>query len=152
MKWYRKIKKGFTLLELLAVISLMSLLINWCIWNSSNYRDSINRYELDYVNNSILSLLNNAKQYCRKNEVNGMVNFDIIKNCIIFASNTKLIQQFDFPQNFKLISVNAGTGTVIYFNSAGLTNNACTISFKDPYENIHTLTVCVGTCFVEIHE
>lgn len=154
MNYYRKTKKGFTLIELLAAISLITLILNWGIWGTNNYRECTYNYELDYVNNSILSLLDNAKQYCRKNSINGMVCFDCEKNSISFYSQNKTIKVFKFPQNFKLtfIDIHDTNSPLLYFNSNGFTSDACTISFKDPHGGVHTISLSVGTAFVEIHE
>lgn len=144
-------KKGFTLIEVLTVISIILIFIfsgDFCV---NAYGKMLNSLDVSYCSNSITGFILNAKLYCRKNDVSGCMFFDIEKNKIILSSNMKLINEYIMPKGFKLLSVNAPS-KFIYINNKGIVENACTIRYRDRRDSYHRITICVGSGYVEIKE
>lgn len=145
-------KKGFSLIELIIVISIISILSLSIV----NYIKSYNYYEnkiyVDECDNSILMFINRAKMYCKSKQCSGLIIFDKVSNAIDFyENNTKHMDAYALPEGFALNSITLGSGKVgISINNKGITVDACSIVYIDRYNNSHKLTISVGTAYVEI--
>lgn len=140
--------KGFTLIELMMVISIISVLLSISLIKFSGYSKLENKMDVDLFNNSLLNFINNSKGYCRDNNIDGYILFDIERNTITFNSELERVNTLTIP--YKFILNTEVSGNKIKIDNRGITANACTISYKDREGKIHSLTMCVGTAYVEI--
>lgn len=169
--------KGVTLIELIITLSLLSILLSFSLISIDSLKNYENNIDIDYCNNSILELIDNAKLYCIKENSNGYIQFDLVSNEITFncySNKTNIfekIEKYILPRKFTIYYINSeynririnmyGTsigGMSIYGTGVdGMTNNAattdsCTIIFKDRRANIHKITIRVGTNYVQVKE
>ncbi|WP_406542253.1 type II secretion system protein [Clostridium ljungdahlii] len=70
-------KKGFTVIELLLVLSIFSILLSFSLVNLGTFGNLKNKIDVDLTNNNILDFINKSKTYCRdKEEEGGYIYFD----------------------------------------------------------------------------
>jgi hypothetical protein len=116
-----------------------------------NYKVYLNKVDREYCSNSILRLLNGAKNYCRYNEVNGSIFFDAASRTIYFIARGVLVDKYSLPEKYKLNNVDLGRGKyTIDIDTKGFTSDACTISYLDRKGEQHKISICVGTGYAEI--
>lgn len=147
------VRKGYTLNELIITIAIITILGAFFVKGIQNYKIYINNVDVDYCNNSILGLINDAKSYCRSKEVNGYIFFDTKIKTIYFIVNSELVNKYLLPSKFILNNITLGQGSYsMVINANGFTSDACTISYLDREGNKHKISVCVGTSYVEIKD
>lgn len=146
-----RIKKGFTLIEIVIVITVIGIL-NMCFFSYLNtYKVYKGKILVDRYNNSIMTFINSCKQYCYYNNIPGFIKFDIIGNRLIFTVDTVIKRILNTPNEFKLYSINVSNGrSEVWFDNKGFTSDACTISYMDSINKVHAITISVGTSYVEI--
>ena len=159
--------KGLTLIELIITLCLISILLSFTLISMDFFKSYENNIDVDYCNNSILSLIDNAKLYCKKENSNGYIQFDLVSNEVTFYCKSKQnqkVEEYILPKKFTICDVNSkyncirisingmtidGTG-IDGMTTNGVTTNSCTISFKDRRNSIHKITIRVGTNYVEV--
>jgi len=162
--------KGVTLIELIITLSLLSILLSFSLISITSLKNYENNIDVDYCNNSILQLINNSKLYCRKENSSGYIQFDLVSNEITFYCYSKQaqkvikIEEYILPKKFIIYNINSeykrnrisitgmtidGTG-IDGMTANGVTTSSCTITFRDRRENIHKITIRVGTNYVEV--
>jgi prepilin-type N-terminal cleavage/methylation domain-containing protein len=149
-----KFKKGFTLIELVIVLAILSMsfmsiskLIKSCKW----YENQIN---LDYCSNSIMAFINDAKQYCAAEQCIGSIIFSVDKNIIKFQNNkNSQVSSFTLPSTFKLNYVTIRdikiSGDIIILSN-GSSTDICSIFYKDSLGESHKITFSLGVENVDI--
>jgi prepilin-type N-terminal cleavage/methylation domain-containing protein len=146
-----KIKKGYTLLELMITISIISILSIMFSRYFITYEKYRNRILVDQCNNTIMSFINSCKQYCYYKDIGGYIKFDVIGNRLIFYVGTEVKRILNTTRGLKLYSINVSNGDAkLNFDNKGFTSDACTMSFEDSDTKIHEITISVGTSYVEI--
>lgn len=140
-------KKGFTILELVMVIGMASILFSISLINFGGYNKVQNKIDVDIFSNSLINLVNNSKEYCRDKNVGGYLYFNTEKNAICLNCALQQIYRLDLPDEFKLNIVRPGNK--IKIDNRGITEDACSIQYKDRENKMHCITMCVGTAFVE---
>jgi prepilin-type N-terminal cleavage/methylation domain-containing protein len=142
-------RRGFTLLELLLVISVFSVLLSFSLINSGLFSKIVNDIDVDLTNNNIIDFINRSKIYCRDNKrEGGYIYFDGSSESITFNMGLDEIFSMKLPEGFILDKVR--DDNKIKIDNRGITEDACSIKFKDRRGKIHCLTMCVGTAYVEI--
>lgn len=152
-----KIKvKGLTLIELLIALSITAVLSGIVFKTSYSYSRYTNSINTDYCNNSILSFVNNAKQYCRSHGLEGKIKFDYVNNQMKFTTigiDETLLDRLILPRGFQLNTTTLPEGrNAIYFDIKGTTGDACTISYNDKFNVRHEITIAVGNAYAEIKD
>lgn len=141
--------KGFTLIELILVIGLFSMLLSFTLINMGAFSSMKNRIDVDLTGNRIINFINNSKIYCRdKGKQGGYINFDVKDGNITFSSGLEVIFKMELPEGFTLNQVSDDNR--IKIDNRGITADACSIKFKDRKGEMHCLTMCVGTAYVEL--
>ncbi|MBP1863918.1 type II secretion system protein [Clostridium tetanomorphum] len=143
------IKKGFTVIETLFVITLISIASTFIAINIKGIKNITNNMDSTLCDKSIINFINNGKQYCRTKSTGGRIYFSLRENSIIFYANAKTVDKYRLPRDFKFTYVNASRGE-LKINANGMTNDACTVIYKDRKGNFHEITICVGTAHVQI--
>lgn len=140
-------KNGFTIIELVMVIGIASILFSISLINFGGYNKLQNRIDVDIFSNSLINLINNSKEYCRDKKSGGYLYFDTDKNVICLNCGVQKIYKLELPDKFKLNIVRPGNK--IRIDNRGITEDACTIQYKDREKKMHCITMCVGTALVE---
>ena len=144
-----KLKKGFSLIELLVSIALLLMVATFININIKGYLNIMN--DIDYIlcDEAIVSFINNGKQYCREKEVMGRIYFPSNNDSLILYSGSKRIDIYNLPKNFKFTKVGV-RNREININSKGITGDAGTLNYIDRKGKIHEITISVGTAHVQI--
>ncbi|WP_446899342.1 pilus assembly FimT family protein [Clostridium sp. LBM24168] len=136
-------ERGFTLIELLIALGMMSIIFSYSLINLGAFGSLKNDIEVNTFDNEILHFINRSRIYCRDNNIRGYIHFDLNNKNMTFNSGTKRVFRINFPKDF-ILRVNIDDKK-INISSRGMVENACSIEFKDRKENMHCITVCVGT-------
>lgn len=144
-------KRGYTLIELIAVMAIITIILAFYSIGVNGFKSYSNKIDTNFTNDSVLIFITNAKQYCREKEKNGCVSFDVIRNEIIFSCDSKAKDKFLLPSGFSLIGANLPINE-IRIDNTGFISDACTIKFRDREEKLHSISLCVGTAYVEIKD
>jgi len=140
--------KGFTLLELILVLGMISIFFSFSLINIGGYRKLNNKIDVELFSNSLLNYINNSKEYCRDNGISGYIYFDSERNLITLNCGIKQISSLPLPDGFSLKEVILDNK--IKITKTGTTGSSCTIKFKDREGESHDITMCVGTEYVQI--
>lgn len=145
-----KIKvKGFTLIEVLLAISLFSILLSFSLVNLGTFSSIKNEVDVDLTSNKIINFINKSKLYCRdKSKEGGYIYFNVSGQNITFNVGLQKIFKMELPDGFTLNSV--GNDNKIKIDNRGITADACSIKFRDRKGEMHCITICVGTAYVEL--
>lgn len=140
--------KGFTLIELVLVLGMISIFLSFSLINIGGYRSLINKIDVELFSNSLLNYINNSKEYCRDNGIGGYIYFDIETDMITLNCGIRQISKLPLPDDFRLKEV--GVDNKIKITNIGTTGSSCTIRFIDREGELHDITMCVGTEYVQI--
>lgn len=146
---FNKRKPGFTLIELMIVMSIISSMAIIINTNRKGFSKLSNNIDYKMCNNEIINFINISKQISRKNNSLGNVYFSKSKDSLIFYSNAKKITEYNLPKGFKIMNINAQNNR-IYIDYRGLIQDACTFTYKDRKGETHAITICVGTGHVQV--
>lgn len=142
----RKMKKGFTIIELMVTLSVVCIFLSYSLMSVKGYTDISNDIDVNYTDNKIVNFINTSRQYCKINNIKGRIYFIPDQNEIWFLSNSQYSKRFYLPEGFTLNPINLSTGNIT-IDARGFTANACTIKFSDRKDKMHSLTICVGTAY-----
>lgn len=145
-------KKGVTLIELIVILSIMSitLIASSKVFMESRYFE--NKMKVQYTGNSIMMFINEARQYCRANKCSGYIQGDVAGNILEFYSTT----------NRRISVYRPAEGTVLYqftmsdnsieIDKNGTTSDAGTIIYKDKFGKVEKVTIRVGSEYVHFYK
>jgi prepilin-type N-terminal cleavage/methylation domain-containing protein len=142
-------KKGFSLIEIVVVASIISILSLASFFSLTNYNRLSSEMDMLMSENMVIALINDGKQYCRENEKSGYVLFDVTRSDINFYSSNKKIDGFRLPKGISINSINTNESR-IDIDKYGVTNDAGTIMLKDKSGELHSITISVGTGYAEV--
>ncbi|MCM0650388.1 type II secretion system GspH family protein [Clostridium swellfunianum] len=142
-------KKGFSLIEVVAVISIILIFLAANFINMSNYIKFYSETDLMYSEDRTIALINYGKQYCREKEKPGYILFDMVRNEINFYSSMRRIDGVKLPKGVTIDFVNIA-GSKIDINKYGVTGSAGKVIFKNQIGNQEKITISVGTGYAEI--
>lgn len=146
-------KKGYTLIELIIVLSIMLLLSNLALLGYRSYKNSAEKIKLESTALEVRDLLSFSKAYCRKNEIIGNISVELDKKSIYFTVDDKKAQikkiikledGIEIGSNFK------GNNTV---NEEGFITKAGTINIRSSYLNkFLELKISVGNDIIRVSD
>lgn len=142
-------KKGFSLIELLVIMSIIIIAASISLLGISKYNQIKNEVDLNMTESSILGVINSGKQYCREKKKSGFVLFDLEKNGVWFYSTNRAIDGFMLPDDIKIESINTNLNR-INIDKFGITSDAGTIRIRDINNKIYLITINVGAGYVEV--
>jgi prepilin-type N-terminal cleavage/methylation domain-containing protein len=145
-------KRGFTLIELIITMSVMAVIGSEMAFGVTSYYKAVNKYNVQFAENSILGIISNAKQYCREKNKSGYILFNTINNDISFNSEGVRKDYYKMPGKIKLDSISTRNNMIEINNKGIIGGDACTITIEDSYSKHYNITICVGTFYVEIKE
>lgn len=140
-------KAGFTLIEVLIAMSIMTVIFGCSLINVKNCAAVGNRMEVEVFGNSLVNFIVASKKHCRDSDTGGYIYFLASKNTIQLSCNTSVVKKLKMPEGFSDLYINRA-GSKIYIDNKGFTSDACTIRFKDKIGGPHYVTISVGTANV----
>lgn len=151
MKTVRRRNKGFTLVEILVVMAIVSIISSIIFLEIKSYKSFKNDLDVDYVNDEIVSLINGARHNCILNECHGELMFYLNTNTIKFYEGSVLKDEFVMPLGFTITGNNVTTSdNQIYIENTGVITTPCSLQYRDRRGIVHLITIGVGTANVEI--
>jgi len=146
-------RKGFTLIEIIIVIAIMSIVSGVSVLSVRYYKAVNNSLDADYYCNAVVNFINNSKMYCRENSCSAIVTFDKQNNQIKLVNGIKVVNKLVLKDKITLFRFTGRVNnTYIVINSEGYSNDAFTIILKDNNSIKHEITMRVGTAYVKIKE
>lgn len=144
-------RRGFTLIEIIVVIAIMSIIGGCSIVSVRYYKTIKNKVDADYYCNAVVSFINNSKMYCRENSCSATITFDVERNEMKLNKGTHMIRKLTFSNKITLDDVNGRKyNNDIVIDNKGYSNDACTILLKDNNSKPHKITMRVGSEYVKI--
>ncbi|WP_032121694.1 prepilin-type N-terminal cleavage/methylation domain-containing protein [Clostridium amazonitimonense] len=140
-------KKGFTLIEVLVALGLLSIAFSITYAPINLIKRSIKDTEIEYYKTSMLSLISYSSKYCKVNNQIGYIELEDKTNNINFVVGTKVINHISIPKGYELMLV--GNSKIFKVQNNG-TIDAGTIKFKDSNGKLHSITIQVGSFYGEI--
>ena len=145
--------KGFTLIEMVMVLAIISIIGGSSIISASYYKTLKNKIDGDYYCNATLTFINNSKMYCRENSCSAIITFDIAKNEVKLENGLTTVNKLIFSNKMTLYEVQGRrSNRDIVIDKNGSSNDACTIILKDNNLIKHEITMRVGTSYVKINK
>lgn len=138
-------KKGYTLLELMIVLSILSIGTFIVSPNLKVFSDKKARIEMDYAVDGIIELINTGKAYGRLQEK--VVLVKVREKDIVFMADSKVIGKFEFPQSISNVGI-IGGDTITITRLGNASAKSINIYSKNHYVKPETITVKVGTSYV----
>ena len=143
----KTIKRGYSLVELLVVISILFIIVGGCALNLYKFHKQwSNNTNVDFCDNYILHVLQNSALYCKQQNTSGVLEF-CDKNKIKFYINNELVRDYEIPEEFEFMN-----SFVVLIDNFGVIFTACTISYEDVNKDVHNITIRVGSHYVKVKE
>jgi prepilin-type N-terminal cleavage/methylation domain-containing protein len=149
----KKKVKGFTLIETVIVMSLISIITAIIFIEIKNYRDFRNELDAKYFDNEILYLINEGRHTCMLNEEPGEIMFNENNNKGGFYQGVVLKDRLNIPDGFVILDNTVNTSDhLIYIDDNGVISTPCSLEYIDRTQKIHTITIGVGTAYAQIKQ
>lgn len=146
-------RKGYTLIEILVVITIIVVLLSITYTGTKNYYALKNEIEVKNFNDCILNMFNYARFNCKNKECAGQMRIFEGEDKIKFYEGVNLKSSLPVPSGFRITKNDVtSTDRLICFDRNGLISNACSIEYKDRLGKTHVITIGVGSFYVDIKE
>lgn len=141
----RTIKRGFTLIELIVVLGILSVVTFLFKPSLKIYSDKKAEIEMNYALEGIIEIINLGKSYGRL--TGGTILIKFMSREVAIYHGTKEIEKFIIPDSIRGVYLSDGIKS-IEINPFGLVKKAKSIELRG-YSGINkTITVKVGTSYV----
>lgn len=143
-------KKGYTLIELIIVLAIISILILPSINISKSYSESIMRIKGKSIANEIVNLISYGKYYCRYYDILGLIEINKEEGKIVFkdiSGRTKIIKTIFLEDGFKFV-----TNDTFSISKLGSIQKSDTIRVIDKNGKLYKVTISTGIGSVNIYE
>ena len=136
-------KKGYTLLELIIVLSIMSIGTFIISPNLKVFSEKKERIEMEYAVDGLIEFINEGKSYVRLKDTSVAVKFR--SQDVVLMENLKTIDKFTLPPSVYVIA-----GESIDISGMGKIKKAQSIKMysKSGIVEPETITIKVGTSYV----
>lgn len=153
MRRKKSLSKGFSLIEVLIVMTIISIITSITLIEVKNYKDLKNEIEVKNFNSEMISLINIVREQCILKESFGQILFEKGKTEVITYEGIVIRNRLKLPSGFEIKENNVTKGdNLIYFDSKGMINTPCSLKYLDRNGKKHVITIGVGTDYAEIKE
>ena len=142
-------KRGYTLIELIVVLAIITILMLPTLNISKSYREVIGRVKGKSIINDISNLISYGKHYCRYYSSYGVIEINSSKGKITFkdtSEKSKIIKTITLEDGFRFVSNNS-----LSINKIGHIQSA-TIRIMDKKGQLYKVTISTGVDTVNIYE
>lgn len=147
------ISKGFTLIEIIVVMSIISIITSVVLIQFKNYKDLKNEIEVKRFNCEVISFINELRMQCIFKESFGQIYFLKGDNEIKAYESSRLKDRLKLPSGFVIKDNNVTTSDkLIHINSNGMITTPCSLKYLDRKGKSNVITIGVGTAYAEIKE
>lgn len=144
-------KRGYTLIELIIVLSIITLFSSIAMINVGKFKERMDNIEFNNLENEVKSLLSFGKSYCRKNKVPGKIivgadrktiTFQVTNSSFPITKTIKLNDDMEIGSNFS--SSSSITKDENNINDEGFIKSAGTIVLTNKNKKRIEITISVG--------
>lgn len=142
-------KRGYTLVEVILLLAIITLLIMPTLNIAKSYKDITSRIKGKGIITEISSLISYSKYYCKYHESYGEIEINNVEGKIIFKDTSKkgtVIKSISLQEGFKFTSNNS-----LDINKLGYIKSD-TIRIIDKDGNVYKVTIATGIDTVNIYE
>lgn len=152
-------KKGYTLIELIIVLSIIAVISSVTMVNIVKFKEKMDVIEFNSVASEVKSLLSFGKSYCRKNKVSGQIlvasdrksiTFEVSNNESPITKTIKFNKNTEVGSNFKVSSSITSDNNNI--TDEGYIKSAGTITLTHKSNKRIYITVSVGNDIIRSYE
>ncbi len=141
----RGVKSGYTLMELIVVLGILSV-GTFIIYPSVKiYSDKRVDMEMDYTVDGIIEFINGAKSYARSENSTVMVKF--VDRRILLMKGTRKISEFELPSSINNMILSDNINSLEITEYGGI-KKAKSIDIYNYNGANKTITIKVGTSYV----
>ncbi|MFT8314670.1 MAG: type II secretion system protein [Clostridium sp.] len=145
--------KGFTLIEILVVMAIISIITSIMLIEVKNYKALKNDIEVKRFNSEMISFINNIRVQCILNESFAEFSFQKGSDEVKVYEGPNIRDRLKLPSSFTIKENNVITSDkLIYIDSRGMITTPCSLKYLDRKGKEHTITIGVGTAYAEIKE
>ncbi|WP_017415695.1 prepilin-type N-terminal cleavage/methylation domain-containing protein [Clostridium tunisiense] len=140
-------KKGFTLIELIITISLISIIVTASLMSLKGFKEFKDNFEMDYTVNHTIEFINSAKCFSRSKGSSSIIVINEEESDIQLYFNRRMLKNFKLPNNIK---INSNNDDIEISNLGKIgSGEACTITLTNRRTNdAAQITLKVGTGYV----
>lgn len=143
-------KKGYTLIEVIIVLSIMLILSSLASVGYKFYKNSSEKIKLESTALEVRGLLSFSKAYCRKNEIIGNILVASDRKSIYFTVDNKIKKAIRLEDGLEIGSNFVGNNVV---NEKGFITKAGTINIRSDYLNkSFELKISVGNDIIRVND
>ena len=143
-------KRGYTLIELVLVLAIITILMLPTLNISKSYREAIRRVKGKSIINEISNLISYSKYYCRHYDSYGLIEVNSNEGKITFKDTSgkrKIIKTILLEEGFKFTSNNS-----FEISKIGNIQKSDTIRVIDKEGKVYRVTIANGIGTVNIYE
>lgn len=143
-------KKGFTLIELIVVLSIMSILFSISFPCIESYRTFKRKKQLEHYTQLTIDFINNCKGICRAEKKSGIIVKFFSDNELCLYLNDKLYRKITYPKEITLKDKGYEEKINIYVKNSGVINNGFTIRVVNKKGECKNITFNVYTNYGKV--
>lgn len=139
----KKSRRGYTLMELIVVLGILSIITLLCYPSVKVYEDSRLKMEMEYTVEGVIEFINCGKAYARNKK--STVRIRVLYNRLVMISGSKNINEFIYSDVVKELQI---PGKVLEINSNGQITTATTITLFFRSGEAQNITAKAVTSYV----
>jgi len=139
-------KKGFTLIEIIVVLSIISIILLISFPTVTMFNSLKTKIKMEHAVSSTVEFINGCKSFSR-NKGASTTLYRYENNKLSLYLGGKLIKTIELPDEVIYSGFNPTRGYV-EFDKFGYTSDSCTISIQNEYKEVRSITIKVGTAYV----
>lgn len=147
----KNLKKGFTLLEVVVTLAIITILLTISVGNLDGNSNIINKVKSQYCNNSILNFFQMSREYCKKNNLSAYISVDSSLERFKFMVDSKCKFFYQLPKGFDLDKINTEKGN-LKISSNGRINPSGCVFYKDSIGKDYKVIIEVAISKVKIRK
>lgn len=139
----KKRRRGYTLMELIVVLGILSIITLICYPTIKVYEDSRLNMDTEYAVEGVIEFINCGKAYARNKK--SAVSIRVLDNRLVMISGSKNINEFIYSEVVRELQI---PGKVIEINSNGQITTATTITLIFRTGETQNITAKAVTSYV----
>ncbi|WP_142414858.1 type II secretion system protein [Hathewaya massiliensis] len=145
-------KKAFTLIELIVVLSIMTILIGISFPSVKAYTKFKEKKQLDHYAQLTLDFINNSKSICKIEDKSGIIKKFPSENALCLYFNDKSYRKINYPKEITLKDKYYEEHLEIRIKNSGSINQGFTVRVMNKKGECREITFNVYTDYGKVKE